>query len=250
MQAFEGKCGIVTGGGTGIGRATAERLAAAGADVIICGRREVSLREVAESYPERIGYLAVDIGDEIDCRALIEAAIDRHGRLDMLVNNAAASVNSPFSVLSLDIMKVTLDVNLLAPMHLIHLELPHLIQSVGTVVNVSSAGARYQGMPPAGMSCYAASKAGLNQLTRVLATELGEHGIRVNAVSPGMTDTEMAADAMKEPAYVAGLEALIPLGRIGRPDDVARVIEFMLSEDAGWVTGQVVDATGGFWLSN
>ena len=104
-------------------------------------------------------------------------------------------------------------------------------------------------MPPANLAPYSAAKAGLNQLTRVLAAELGPRGIRINAVAPGFTDTEMS-DLIKNREVRAAVTSLTPLGRVGQPDDVARVILFLASDEAAWVTGQIVDASGGFWLSN
>ena len=248
MNGLDGKTALITGGGTGIGRVTAELLAAAGCRVLIGGRREEPLRDVAEISSGTIAWERMDVAQAADRARALEAVRNAFGRLDILINNAAASVTADFDTQNPEQIREQVEVNLVAPMLLVHEALP-LLRRGASIVNVTSAGARYQGMPPAGMAPYAASKAGLNQLTRVLATELGPKGIRVNAVAPGLTDTEIAAEAVNNEAYAAALVQITPLGRVGQPIDVARVIVFLASDEAAWVTGQVVDASGGFWLS-
>ena len=249
MNGLDGKTALITGGGTGIGRVTAELLAASGCRVLIGGRREQPLRSVAEGSAGMIAWVRMDVAEPADRERMLAAAKSRFGSLDILINNAAASVTADFDAQDAKQIRGQIEVNLVAPMLLIHEALP-LLRHGGSIVNVTSAGARYQGMPPAGMAPYAASKAGLNQLTRVLATELGPKGIRVNAVAPGLTDTEIAAEAVGNEAYAEALVQITPLGRVGQPGDVARVIVFLVSDAAAWVTGQVVDASGGFWLAN
>lgn len=248
--SLEGRVAIITGGGTGIGRAAAERFAQEGGQVVVCGRRRGPLQETSQAYPNNISYVAADVAHDEERRSVLDHTLERCGRLDILVNNAGVSVHTPFADHTKADMARLFDINLQAPALFILESLPHLIESRGSVINVTSAAARYQGMPPASLSVYSASKAGLNQLTRVLATELGQHGIRVNAVSPGMTDTEIASEAFKQPEYIEALSSITPLGRTGKADDIARVIHFLATDEAGWVTGQVLDATGGFWLAN
>ncbi len=248
MNGLQGKTALITGGGTGIGRATAQLLAAAGCQVLIGGRREQPLRKVSDSSAGSIDWMRMDVAEAGDRERVLAEVNRAFGRLDILINNAAASVTADFRDQNPKQIRSQVEVNLLAPMLLIHEALP-LLADGASIVNVTSAGARYQGMPPAGMAPYAASKAGLNQLTRVLATELGPKGIRVNAVAPGLTDTEIAAAAVSNKEYSAALVQITPLGRVGQPLDVARVIVFLVSDAAAWVTGQVVDASGGFWLA-
>lgn len=249
MSRFEGKTALVTGGGTGIGRATAKSIADGGGRVLICGRREAPLIEVSESAAGAITFMTMDVSSVEDRMKVLTHVQEVFGGLDYLVNNAGASVTASFAEQNAEQIQRQVEVNLTAPMLLVH-EALELLNDGGSILNVSSAGARYQGMPPVGLVPYAAAKAGLNQFTRALATELGGRCIRVNVVAPGMTDTEIAADAMSDPVLVESLVSITPLGRIGQPDDVARVIAFLLSDEASWVTGQVIDATGGFWLSN
>ncbi len=245
-----GKSALITGGGTGIGRATALRFSEAGCRVLVCGRREAPLAETCQADPDKISFVQADVGNDDERSAALTMVMERHGRLDILVNNAAAETTAPFVDHTQEQIERLLRVNLLAPTMLIHEALPHLTESKGCIINVSSAAARYQGMPPANLAPYASTKAGLNQLSRVLATELGPQGIRVNVVSPGLTDTEIAAEAINNPDFLAGLKAITPLGRVGTADDIARVIFFLSTDEARWVTGQVIDASGGFWLSS
>ena len=248
-MTLQGKAALITGGGTGIGRATAERFAQEGAKVLICGRRKGPLQETASTYPEAISFLPVDVASTEDRTQALRTIVDRYGQLDILVNNAGVSVVAPFEGHTPDQIKLILDVNLTSPMLLTLEALPLLKATKGSIINVSSAGARYQGMPPAGITPYSASKAGLNQWSKTLATELGPDGIRVNVVAPGLTETEIAASAFETPEFAAAAVANTPLGRYAQPEDIARVIYFLASEEAGWVTGQIIDATGGLWLS-
>ena len=244
MGRFEGKIALVTGGGTGIGRATAELIAEGGGRVLICGRREAPLREVAESSNGAITFHTMDVREAEERERVLSHVQQVFGGLDYLVNNAAASVSASFAEHNAEQIQRQIEVNLTAPILLVH-EALGLLNDGASILNVSSAGARYQGMPPVGMAPYAAAKAGLNQFTRVLATELGGRAIRVNVVAPGMTDTEIAGDAMNDPKLVAALIAATPMGRIGQPADVARVIAWLLSDEAAWVTGQTINISGG-----
>jgi NAD(P)-dependent dehydrogenase (short-subunit alcohol dehydrogenase family) len=249
VKQFEGRVALVTGGGTGIGRAIAERLADAGCKVVIAGRREARLVEVARERPDSISHVVMDLGNWNDHDKALTTVVERHGRLDILVNNAAISSVKPFIDLSREEIASNIHINLTSTALLMHSALPYLIKTKGNIVNVSSANGRYCGMPYTQTSAYSAAKAGINHLTRILATEVGQHGVRVNAVAPGLTDTEMAATAFANPDFMKALVAVTPLGRAGMPDDVAKVVCFMASDEAAWVTGQLVDASGGFAMA-
>ncbi|HKY92822.1 MAG TPA: SDR family oxidoreductase [Nevskiaceae bacterium] len=249
MNDFDGKVAFVTGGGTGIGRATALRLADRGCRVVVAGRREGPLAETASRMPDRISHVTLDLGNWAAQSKVLESVHERHGRLDILVNNAATQTTATFLDHTEEQIARNIHVNLTSTAILIRKALPRLIEARGTIVNVTSAAARYCGTPGSGVPAYAASKAGLNHLTRVLASELGVHGIRVNAVAPGLTDTEIAAAAFENAAIARACADITPLRRNGTPDDVAKAICWIASDEAGWITGQVLDATGGFWLS-
>lgn len=250
MGVLTGKVALITGAGSGIGRATAELFASEGADVVIAARREELLREVVAGNPARISYVAMDLTSAADRSAALQAVMDRHQRLDILVNNAARQLWKPFvdtTDAEIDEVYVT---NLMSTLKLIKEALPLLTGTGGNIVNISSTAARYVTTPSDFLSVYGAAKAGLNQLTRALAPELGPLGVRINAVAPGVTAGEYA---MQEIARIPGhLEALIkrtPLGRIGTPEDIARVAIFLASDQASWVTGQVIDASGGWQVA-
>jgi 3-oxoacyl-[acyl-carrier protein] reductase len=207
------------------------------------------LQAVAATAPERISYVVLDVGDWAAHEAAIGTVIERHGRLDILINNAAHSVNKPFLEHTAEDFQRVIHVNLTSVAVLTQKATRFIAAHEGNIINVSSAAGKYTGMPPQMLAAYSASKAGLNQLTRILATELGPFGIRVNAVSPGVTDTEICAGVFADQALIDRCIAATPLGRTAVPDDIAEVICYLASEQAGWVTGQIVDATGGYHLA-
>ncbi len=246
-----GKVALITGAGTGIGKGTALRFAREGAKLVIAARREDKLRETVALDPENISFVRMDLTDH-DARArALETVIERHGRLDVLVSNAGAQLWKTFDETDVDEIDTIFLTNLSATTRFIKQALPYLAKSKGNIVIVSSTSARYTASPSMKLSVYSASKAGLNQLTRALAPELGPLGIRINAVSPGLTRGEYADDGVdrNEVANEDWISAMTPLGRMGEPDDIAKVIAFMASDYASWVTGQVLDASGGWMIS-
>lgn len=241
---FENRVVIVTGGGSGIGRTTAELLATKGAQVLITGRRESHLQEAARAHPNNIIALPADVSNSSDRQRIIGETIDRFGKLDTLINCAAlAAVGSLMDTTDED-LENSCSTNLIGPASLIRSAVPHLEASGGSVINVSSTGG-HTSVP--GYFPYVVTKAALEHLTRVLAVELGPLGIRVNAVAPGFTKTEMSEpvlDSFGEETIIA----MTPLGRFGEPQDIAKAICLLASSDANWITGQIVDASGGFML--
>jgi meso-butanediol dehydrogenase / (S,S)-butanediol dehydrogenase / diacetyl reductase len=169
--------------------------------------------------------------------------IEAFGRLDVIVNNAGTGLLKPLSETSDEDLQRVFGINLEAAIRMIRDALPHLVKSCGCVVNVSSTLA---GASVAHTGIYAASKAGLERVTRTLAVELGPRGVRVNAVAPGVTRTEMAADDAAFP--LDEIVAQTPLRRLGEPLDIARAIAFLASDEAAWITGQTLQSSGGFML--
>lgn len=242
---LEGKVAVVTGASRGIGAATAERLARDGATVVVnYSRSEKAAADVVSSIKKAGGSASMhraDMSDPAQAKGLIEAAFKEWGRLDILVNNASVANFLPLEAIDEKHVRAHLDLNVAGIVFATQAAAAYLPKDGGRVINVSALGAT-KVMP--GISIYSASKAALNALTRVWATELGPRGITVNAVSPGPIETEMFRAAATEDV-AKYLISRTPLGRIGTPDDVAGVIAFLASADGRWVTGEVIDVSGG-----
>lgn len=238
------KVALITGGGTGIGRATALAFVEAGAKVMVTGRREEPLRELVKSDPEHIAWFTGDVSVREDAPRMIQAVTERFGRLDILVNNAAMSEGGDKLIDTDDeVLEKMIAVDLTGGLRLAREALKVFPKGSGQIINISSTAvnATYPGY-----SVYTAAKAGVEQWTRNLAAEVGSRGVRVNSVAPGATQTEGTRgipDEVKEQ-----LKQQTPLGRLGTPEDVARVVRLIASDEAAWVTGQVIAASGGLWL--
>ncbi|MFE1549152.1 SDR family NAD(P)-dependent oxidoreductase [Streptomyces sp. NPDC058718] len=236
---------VVTGAGTGIGRATARAFAGQGATVVAVGRRKEPLREAAEGHPG-IHPLVADVTAEGAAEEIVEAAVTAHGRLDVLVNNAGISTGGPLGTLDRSVITPLLETNLVAPVLLTQAAVPALKESRGVVVNVSTAIGQ-RGWPA--NSVYPATKSALETLTRCWALELAPAGVRVVAVAPGAIETPIADHMGLSPERLAALRAWqlahTPLGRIGRPEEVAAAITLLAAPDAGFLTGTVLPVDGG-----
>ena len=244
MGRFDGKAALVTGGGTGIGRAVAAGIADEGGSVVVAGRRLEPLRELAATRPDRIRCTQADVAQSGDVQRAVAFTVEQLGGLDVLVNNAGLSHMGPLSELSDGAMRAMLDINVLGPLVAMREALPHLIARRGCIVNVTSVTAR--GAAP-GMAAYGGTKAALEQITRALAVEVGPAGVRVNVVAPGLTITDMAREFLDE-AAIEQTAQRTPLRRAGTPEDVAEAVLFLASDNAAWITGQVVQSSGGLAL--
>jgi NAD(P)-dependent dehydrogenase (short-subunit alcohol dehydrogenase family) len=251
MGLLEGKVALITGAGTGIGKGTARLFVDEGAHVVIAARREDKLIESCAYAPERMSWVRMDLNSHEDRAAALAAVQQRHGRLDVLVSNAGAQLWKPFLETSDEEIDEIYQTNLASTVRFIKQAVPDLQRSGGNVVIVSSTASRYVVSPSQFLSVYGASKAGLNQFTRTAAPELGPLGIRINAVAPGLTRGEYAEEGLsnRDEATEAWIRSVTPLGRMGEAEDVARVIAFMASDMASWVTGQVLDASGGWQIA-
>jgi NAD(P)-dependent dehydrogenase (short-subunit alcohol dehydrogenase family) len=251
MGMLAGKVALITGAGTGIGKGTALKFAREGAKVVIAARRVEKLQETAAVDPGNISWVRMDLTSHEERARALESVLERHGRLDVLVSNAGYQLWKEFVDTTDEEIDQLFYTNLSSTTRLIKQALPYLQQTRGNIVIVSSTAARYTASPSVKLSVYGASKAGLNHLTRTLAPELGPMGIRINAVAPGLTRGEYADDGVErnDVATEEWIRGMTPLGRVGEPEDIARVITFMASDMASWVTGQVLDASGGWMIS-
>jgi NAD(P)-dependent dehydrogenase (short-subunit alcohol dehydrogenase family) len=250
MGLLEGKTALVTGGGTGIGRGIAQLLAAEGAKVVVAARREAPLKETCALAPDTISHVLMDLTKSEERAAALQAVIDRHGKLDILVSNAGYQLWKTFTETSDEEIDALFATNLSATTRFIKQALPYLEASRGNIVIISSTASRYTAVPSQKLSVYSASKAGLNQLVRTLAPELGPMGIRINAVAPGLTRGEYSDGSLTlDDATQEWIRQVTPLGRIGEPEDIARTVAFIASDQASWVTGQVIDASGGWQIA-
>jgi len=235
---------IVTGGSRGIGRAIVQTLAAAGMDVTFTYRVNATAANevVADSPNARITAEAVDVRDAAACAAFAEKVFDRAGRLDLLVNNAGVIKDNPVTGLEDADVRDVLDTNVVGTFNMTRAVAPYLISKRrGKIIQISSVAGEKGGR---GQTNYAASKGALNAFTRALAVELAPRGITVNAVAPGVIETEMSR-AVREQAP-ASVQSRILLRRIGRPEEVAHAVWFLSSRYADYITGQVLHVDGGF----
>jgi 3-oxoacyl-[acyl-carrier protein] reductase len=244
METLAGKVALITGGSRGIGAATAQLLARRGAAVVIVyGSAEGPAVTLADQIRHQGGRAAVSGGDlrlAATSDAAVQCALDSFGKLDILVTAAGVSSLAPLSSISEDQYRNIFDINVLGTLLPIRAAAPHLTAPGGRIITLSS---RLAQNPFAGAGLYSASKAAVLAMTQSFAKELGPRGITVNAVLPGMIETEMTRDAVA--ARGASVAAETPLRRIGQPEDVARAIAMLASEDSGWITGQAVRVDGG-----
>ncbi|MFC9387295.1 SDR family oxidoreductase [Streptomyces venezuelae] len=251
MSGTTGGTALVTGASRGIGRAVATRLAAEGALVIVhFGKDETGAAATVEEI-RRDGGTAVAVraelgvdGDVDTLFAGVDAALD--GRpLDILVNNAAAAPAGPLGVTTRAEFDHLFAVNVRAPYFIVERALPLLRDDGGRIITISSVATR---MANPTQTSFAMTKAAVETMSRTLATQLGPRGITVNAVAPGATRTPTNGAAFDVPGLTEQITAMTALDRLGGPDDIADVVAFLASDAARWITGQVVDASGGLFL--
>ena len=250
---FAGRSALVTGASSGIGRAIAHALGREGARVVCAGRRadrlEATVQAIRAAGSEAVAATG-DVRDEAVGARWVALAVERFGALDLLVN--AAGVIGPGTVAETAPAEWDriMDSNLRSVYLLTRAAAPELIRRKGAIVNLSSvAGPR----PYAGIAAYCVSKAAVDQLTRCAALELAPHGVRVNAVNPGVVVTELHTVTQAVPDYPGFLErskGTHPIGRVGQPEEVAALVLFLLGDEAGWITGATMSIDGGRALAS
>ena len=250
MNRLEGKVAVVTGGNAGIGEAIAKRFAEEGASVVVTGRRQQELDRVVSVIRHSKGKafaVAGSVVDEVHAQDVVRRALDSFGRVDILVNNAGIG---DFGKRLHEIDDATwanvLDVNLTGVFRMTRAVIPQMLkQGRGAIVNISSI-ASLVGL--ATLSAYAASKGGLDALTRALAIDYAKDGIRCNVVNPGLIDTPMAAPLMADPERLQPILAQYAISRPGTTEEVANMVLYLASDEAAWVTGGTFTIDGGMTI--
>jgi len=245
-KELKGKVALVTGASSGIGEATAKLFADHGAKVALVSRSKAALDQVAGTLTSENTSIVADVTIEPDCERAVQDTIKRFGRLDVLVNAAGMIANGTIENTTLQQWDDMFKINVRSVFYLMHLAIPHLIETKGNVVNVSSVNGQ-RSFP--NVLAYCSSKAALDHLTRCAALEVASKGVRVNAVCPGVTITQLhRRGGMDEATYQKFLEhskETHPLGRVGNPDEIAQLILYLASPRASWITGVTYLIDGG-----
>ncbi len=242
------KIAIVTGGGTGIGRAIARGLAEVGANVVICARRAEKCTEAAKEIEAATGAkmdaFPCDVSNKREVEALVWTTAERFGRIDILVNNAGTTSTYPILELPEEEWDRVMATNLKGPF-LCSQAVGRVMaeNGGGTIINI---GSQLGDAGRANRAHYVTSKAGIKMLTKALAIDLGKYGIRVNNVAPGPVETELAKVTLSDPALRTSILARLPIGRMGLPEDIAGAVVFLCSDAASFITGATFYVDGGY----
>jgi len=245
---LDGRTAVITGGSRGLGRVMAEALASAGANVVLTARESVRAQVAAGEIVSRTGSEAIGVGADVtraaDVDSLVASTLDAFGRLDILVNNAGVNIRGPIEQLTEADWDEVIDTNLKGPWLCCRAAVvPMRRQKWGRVVNVSSMLGEIS-MP--GRTPYASSKGGLNLLTKTLALECAADGVNVNALCPGPFATEINTPLLNDPVARASMQAKLPIGRWGDPEEIGPAVVFLASEASSFMTGATLTIDGGY----
>ena len=244
-ERFEGKVVLVTGAASGIGAATARRFASEGAKLVLGDLNEVGLSAVARELSEdaEVATRATDVSRLEEVEALTQEAVDRFGRLDVVFNNAGIGAYGRTPNLDPETWHRTIAVDLDSVFFGCRTAIPHLVESGGgSIVNTASISGLFGDY---GLSAYNAAKGAVVNYTRTVAIDHAREGVRVNAVCPGPIETALTAGMIENPRFMESYSELIPMGRVGRAEEVAGVVAFLASEDASYITGAAIVIDGG-----
>ena len=246
---MQGKVAVVTGASSGIGKATASLLAKNGATVVAVGRNEKELLALSEGLKAKKGSVKIhlaDVNEFSQIERMVSETVQNFGQIDILVNSAGVIKTGSIENTTMDDWDKMMNLNVRSVFNLIQKSMPHSRETTGNIFNVSSvAGTR--SFP--GILAYCVSKAAIDQLTRCTALELAPKGVRVNAVNPGVVITNLhlrgGMDEESYKAFLAHAKETHPIGRPGKPEEVAELIAFLASDKAGWITGATYEIDGG-----
>lgn len=245
MEKLNGKVAVVTGGGSGIGKAIAIRYAKEGANVIIVGRRESALKETSE-LDEKISYVVGDITDSNAIKNVINTVNEKFGKLDILVNNAGWCPVQPITEMTIEDYDKAFSLDVRALVEMTIECLPLIIKSKGNIINLSSVGATHRSI---NLSMYQGAKAAVENFTRVWALELADKGVRVNAIAPGAIRTNIwnvpGLTEEESKKHEEKIASTIPMRRFGNIEDISNVALFLVSDEASYVTGSIYNVDGG-----
>ena len=242
---LEGKVAVVTGGTSGIGLAIAKELAANGAKVILAARDEEKGKRVEKEVPESV-FIPTDVTQEASIKKLVERTIEVYGVIDIVVNNAGMNVSHiDITDLTEETYNVLMNTDFKSVVFMTKHTIPHLLKTKGNIVNIAS---QYAFTPDPEVSLYCSAKAGVVMFTKSMAKEYGKHGVRLNAVCPGGVKTPLLKQFFEDDEDLKSWYAnpsIVPLKRVGEPEDIAKVVSFLASEDASYVTGAAWLVDGG-----
>jgi meso-butanediol dehydrogenase/(S,S)-butanediol dehydrogenase/diacetyl reductase len=247
MARFSDKVILITGAASGIGEGAARRFAEEGATLVLGDIDEAALRTLADELGGTIAVKATDVADRAACEALVQAAIDRFGRIDVLVNDAGVDHLGKVDEGDFSEFTKVIETDLYGVVQMSRAAIAHLRAAKGCIVNVSSVsglGGDWN------HSFYCAAKGAVSNFTRALAMDEARNGVRVNAVNPSLTYTALTAGMKEQPELIAKFEERIPIGRGAEPADIAGAIAFLASEDAHFITGVNLPVDGGLTASN
>jgi NAD(P)-dependent dehydrogenase (short-subunit alcohol dehydrogenase family) len=247
MTRLEGKCAVVTGASQGIGAAIARRFAHEGARVVLVARQRDKLERLQEELGDAASVHTADLTDPSSAPAVLAHTVERFGPVDVLVNNAGMDFTSELLETPLEDTRRVFDINFFAPLRMLQVVAASMVGRGGSIVNITS---QQAAVYVDTLAIYGASKGALATLSRAAAVELAPHGIRVNAIAPGLTESPLTdvwfAEQDDPAAFRASEEARIPIGRLTMPEEVAAAAVYLASDEAGAVTGATLAVDGGY----